>query len=103
MVLGSYKNSKINGKYLTLVHTYIIIYIYIHVHVRYMYMITSKFGYGVLIYDSNTNSYLHFHKTEHNINTGGGSSQAFDGDVLPDCQWYGVLGPGEVYTQRPGC
>ena len=29
--------------------------------------------------------------------------QTADCDVLTDCQWYGVLGPGEVHTQRSGC
>ena len=35
--------------------------------------------------------------------TGERNSQAVDGDVLTDCQWHGVLGLGELHTQRPGC
>ena len=37
------------------------------------------------------------------MHVGEGGSQAVDGDVLPDCQWYDILGSGEVHTQRSGC
>ena len=36
-------------------------------------------------------------------NTGERGLQTVDCDVFPDCQWYGVPGPGEVHTQRSGC